>query len=116
MGRGEATVYTIAVVDGVGSVEKTIEALPAPEKLTIEDRDSVANAKAMYEALEQADRETVSETLREKLTGATERMAVLEKIDNAREQIRKLPEAADARYSDVSAITEALGVIQGTER
>lgn len=77
-------------VDGVGSVEKTIEALPAPEKLTIEDRDSVANAKAMYEALEQADRETVSETLREKLTGATERMAVLEKIDNAREQIRKL--------------------------
>ena len=90
---------------------KTLEALPAPENVTTNDRDAVTAARAEYEALsEYAKNHYVPTNLREKLEKCEQK---LEKIDSdmakGRELARRighLPEPSEIALSDEPEIAE----------
>lgn len=64
-------------------VAELIEALPAPETLTLEDRTAVQTAASEYQLLTEAAKALVSAELRQKLTACQQQIAQLENEQQA---------------------------------
>ena len=62
-------------------VEETINALPATDALTLENKEAVVAARAAYDALTEAQQALVSKEAQDKLTACEARIAELEKPD-----------------------------------
>ena len=62
-------------------VEETINALPAADEITLENKEAVAAARAAFDALTEAQQALVSKEAQDKLTACEARIAELEKPD-----------------------------------
>ena len=60
-------------------VEETINALPAADEITLENKEAVAAARAAFDALTEAQQALVSKETQDKLTACEARIAELEK-------------------------------------
>ena len=84
----EAVEAALAKLDGdaadkaaAAKVTEAISALPAADKITLENKEAVAAARAAFDALTKAQQALVSKEAQDKLTACEARIAELEKPD-----------------------------------
>ena len=115
MGKGEPTVYTIAVVDDNGAAEALIRALPAPDMLTYADRGDVDRAYLVFQSLDQDQQAALGSDLADKLAACVARIELLKSVEQVRAGIDALPAPEALTLADrfsvesVKALYEALG-------
>ena len=90
------------------AASKAITSLPAADKLTLDDADSVAAARKAYDALSADEKKSVSADTLKKLTDAEARMSALyAPINKVVEEIDALPAPNAAKYTNIDAVYEA---------
>ena len=112
---GTATAKGTLVVKSMpDNVEELINALPAPEDVTTEDKDDIELARAAYEALTDNEKENISDEALQKLADDEAALAAAEKqaADEAaakavEDQINALPAPEDVATTDKEAIEAA---------
>ena len=87
----EAVEAALAKLDGdaadkaaAAKVTEAISALPAADKITLENKEAVAAARAAFNALTKAQQALVSKEAQDKLTACEARIAELEKAGRTR--------------------------------
>ena len=103
-----------ADAEAAQAVKEQIDALPAANKVTVNDKDAIEAARAAYDALTDAQKELVPFAEKAKLVvdeaalDAAEKFAADEAAaDAVEDMIRALPAAADVTLDDKAAIEEA---------
>ena len=98
----------------VAKVEETINALPAADKITLENKEAVAAARAAFDALTETQQGLVSKDARDKLAAAEAAIAKLEAAEadkaaaaKVEETINALPAAADITLENKEAVAAA---------
>ena len=77
-------------------VEETINALPAADKITLENKEAIEAARAAYDALTEAQQALVSKDAQDKLTAAEDVLAKLEAAEADKAAAAKVTEAINA--------------------
>ena len=85
-----------------GTIED-IEALPAPENITIDDRADVEAAKAEYDALPTSEKEKVPQEVLDKLLEAVDKINTIV-AEEATKDINALPEVSEITLEDKEEI------------
>ena len=107
MGSGDATVYTIAVVDDSGAAAALIGALPDAAALTYEDKADVDRANAVYQSLSDDRKAALSDPLKDKLAACIERIALLKAVGEVQESIEALPDPKDLTVANQFVVAAA---------
>ncbi len=104
----------MTVLDAVKGVEMLIGNLPAPDKVTLADKEAIMSAREAYDALTAAQKAKVSAEALKKLEAAEAALAKIEKdaadtaaADAVTAKINALPEADKVTTADKAAIQEA---------
>ena len=77
-------------------VEATINALPAADKITLENKEAIEAARAAFDALTEAQQGLVSKDAQDKLTAAEDVLAKLEAAEADKAAAAKVTEAINA--------------------
>ena len=92
-------------------VEETINALPAADKITLENKEAIEAARAAFDALTETQQGLVSKDAQDKLTAADDVLAKLEAAEadkaaaaKVEETINALPAAADITLENKEAV------------
>lgn len=112
MGKSDPTVYKIIVVDDNGTAETLINNLPNANALKFVDKADVDKAKAVYESLSSSKKDLISSELKQKLTECVDRMAVLEKEEQAINFINELPEASAITIDNLTAVNNVKSIFE----
>ncbi|MEI3130275.1 MAG: S-layer homology domain-containing protein [Oscillospiraceae bacterium] len=95
-------------------VEETINALPAADKITLENKEAIEAARAAFDALTETQQGLVSKDARDKLAAAEAAIAKLEAAEadkaaaaKVEETINALPAAADITLENKEAVVAA---------
>ena len=95
-------------------VEETINALPAADKITLENKEAIEAARAAFDALTETQQGLVSKDARDKLAAAEAAIAKLEAAEadkaaaaKVEETINALPAAADITLENKEAVAAA---------
>ena len=115
---GEATAdFTIfsdaSEMEAAEAVAAMINALPAAEDVTVDDKDAIEAARAAYDALTDGQKTLIDTETLAKLTAAEEALAAADAAANqaaadaVAEMINALPAAADVTVDDKDAIEAA---------
>ena len=97
-----------------GKVTDAINALPAADKITLENKEAIQAARAAFDALTETQQALVSKDALEKLTAAEDALAKLEAAEadkaaaaKVEETINALPAAADITLENKEAVAAA---------
>ena len=89
------------------TVSETIDAIPATDEITLEDKDAVETARAAYDALTDDQKTYVDEDTVKKLTDAEKAIEDLETAKAVTDSINDLPAAADVTLENKDAVEAA---------
>ncbi len=101
----------LAKLEEAQKVKDQINALPAPEKITVSDKDAIEAARAAYDALDDAQKAQIDDETVQKLTDAEAALKQAEDdkaaADAVTEKIEALPMPTQVTLDDKAAIEEA---------
>ena len=101
----------LAAAVEVDIVDRMINELPAAEDVTLNDKAAIEEARAAYDALNDAQKALIDDETVQKLTDAEEALAVVEAdkaaAEAVEEMIEALPAATKVTVNDKEAIEEA---------